>query len=103
MDEPALTRILLSYTEGLDPAFEKKIRSFYSGIRDYFQATLKEGQRLGLIAKGDARLQALFTIGALKEVLLESATHRVELPREELVQAFYRHFQSGFLRMPERR
>src|SRR5436190_22459456 len=32
LDDPALTRILLSYAAGLDPGFMTKFRSFYDGV-----------------------------------------------------------------------
>jgi AcrR family transcriptional regulator len=54
LDDPALTRLLLSYAGGLDPAFVTKVESFYDGAKALLRASLEEGQRLGIVAKGDA-------------------------------------------------
>lgn len=99
--EPELTRLLLSYASGLDPAFLKKIRSFYDGVRVLIETTLAEGQKMGIVAQGDPRLFALWSIGALKEVLLDFAVHGTQRPREELVDALFSLAQRGFLRIPE--
>lgn len=97
-DEPALGRILLSYAEGLDPAFVRKIRSFYAEVIALFEAALREGQAMGLVAPGDPRLMARFTIGALKEILLESMEEKPS--REELVDSLYAILLGGYLRIP---
>ncbi len=55
LDDPALTRILLSYAAGMDPAFVDKIRSFYDGVKALLSESLTEGQRLGIVAAGDPR------------------------------------------------
>ena len=99
--EPEVTRILLSYAEGLDPTFLKKIQSFYENMRRLIEETTREGQRMGIVAKGDPRLFALWSIGAMKEVLMDWAVHGTERPREELVDALFSLAQSGFLRIPE--
>src|SRR6185369_7319448 len=52
LDDPALTRILLSSAAGLDPAFVTKIRSFYDGARTLLEHSLGEGQRLGIVGPG---------------------------------------------------
>src|SRR4051794_25879456 len=48
LDDPELTQILLSYAAGLDPQFTAKVRSFYDGTKALLQASLMEGQRLGI-------------------------------------------------------
>lgn len=101
LDDPALTRILLSYAAGLDPAFVAKIRSFYEGTRRLLTEALEEGQRMGIIAPGDANLYATFTIGALKEILLETATTKKARPREEIVTALFELLERGYLRVGE--
>lgn len=99
--EPEVTRILLSYAEGLDPSFLKKIGSFYESVRQLISKTAAEGQKMGLVAPGDTRLFALWTIGGLKEVLMDWALHGTERPREELVDALFSLAQRGFLRIPQ--
>jgi len=102
-EDPALTRILLSYASGLDAAFVEKLRSFYEGVRTLLAGALAEGQEMGIVAPGDTRLYASFTIGALKEILFEAAVEEQTRPREELVEALFGLLQSGYLRIPRRR
>jgi len=100
LDDPELTRILLSYAAGLDPAFIAKIRSFYDTVKELMRESLAEGQRLGIVAPGDTTLYATFTIGALKEVLLESAVSNRPIAREEIVTSLCRLLEAGYLRIP---
>jgi AcrR family transcriptional regulator len=99
-DDPALTRILLSYAAGLDPAFVRKIGSFYESSRKMLRLALIEGQRLGIVAPGDADSYATFTLGALKEILLETATKKRPRGREEIVGELFRFLEGGYLRVP---
>ena len=98
LDDPALTRILLSYATGMDPAFVAKIRSFYDGVRAILSASLAEGQRLGIVAAGDTRLFATFTVGALKELLAEGVDGEMPRAREEIVDNLFSFLRSGYLR-----
>jgi AcrR family transcriptional regulator len=98
LDDPALTRILMSYATGMDPAFVAKIRSFYDGVKAILASSLTEGQRLGIVAAGDPRLYATFTVGALKELLAASVDGETPLAREEIVDALFTFLQAGYLR-----
>jgi AcrR family transcriptional regulator len=97
LDDPALTRILISYATGMDPAFVAKIRSFYDGVKAILADSLSEGQRLGIVAPGDPRRLATFTVGALKEILAEGAEGEA-IAREEIVDALFSFLQAGYLR-----
>ncbi len=99
LDDPALTKILFSYAAGLDPAFVTAIRSFYEGSRALLEASLIEGQTLGIVAPGDARLFATFTLGALKELVFENVTADKPMPREEIVNELFAFLQGGYLRI----
>jgi AcrR family transcriptional regulator len=99
LDDPALTRILLSYAAGLDPAFMTKIRSFYDGVRTLLERSLAEGQRLGIVGPGEPKLLSTFTIGALKEILSENVAAEAARPREEIVAHLFAFLQSGYLRI----
>src|SRR5687768_16599801 len=48
-EDPALTRIMLSYAGGLDPAFVEKLRSFYEGLRTLLATALADGQEMGIV------------------------------------------------------
>lgn len=99
LDDPALTRILLSYAAGLDPAFVAKIRSFYDGVGAMLEQSLAEGQRLGIVGAGDPKLLATFTIGALKELLFGHINDEATRPREEIVANLFAFLESGYLRI----
>jgi AcrR family transcriptional regulator len=98
LDDPALTKILLSYAAGMDPAFVTKIQSFYDGVKALLAGSLEEGQRLGIVAEGDGVLFATFTVGALKELLAEDVAGAKPMAREEIVDALFRFLQAGYLR-----
>jgi len=100
LDDPVVTQILLSYTAVPDQKFLQKIRSFYDGVARMLAAALRNGQKMGVIEEGDADLFATFTIGALKETLLELAMTRQSVSREQLVTALTKLLESGYLRMP---
>ncbi|APR81237.1 Transcriptional regulator, TetR family protein [Minicystis rosea] len=98
LDDPALTRILLSYATGMDPAFVTKMKSFYDGVKALLAASLKEGQSLGIVAEGDPELLATFSVGALKELLAEKVVAEAPMAREDIVDALFRFLQAGYLR-----
>jgi AcrR family transcriptional regulator len=99
LDDPTLTSILLSYAAGLDPAFITQIRAFNQGVKRLLVESLQDGQRLGIVAPGDPKLYATFTIGALKEVLFENALGEQARPREEIVTALFDLLGRGYLRI----
>jgi AcrR family transcriptional regulator len=99
LDDPAVTQILLSYTAVPDQKFLQKIRSFYSGVKRLLSEALENGQHMGIVAAGDTELFATFTLGALKETLLEIAMSGKSYSREELVAELYGLLGSGYLRM----
>lgn len=101
LDDPALTSILLSHAAGLDPAFVKQLRAFRQEVKLLLQASLAEGQRLGIVQQGDTELYATFTMGALKEVLFENALEVQVYPRERIVTALYDLLRRGYLRADE--
>ncbi len=98
LDDPALTRILLSYAAGLDPAFVKKVADFYEVVRRQLGDALRDGQGLGIVAPGDADFYATLTLGALKEVLLEASSDAKPRHREEIVGKLFAFLESGYLR-----
>lgn len=99
LDDPALTRILLSYAAGLDPAFVKKVADFYEVVRRQLGDALRDGQALGIVASGDADFYATLTLGALKEVLLEASHEAKPRHREEIVGKLFAFLEAGYLRV----
>jgi len=101
LDDRTVTQILLSYAAVPDQRFLEKIRSFYEGVKTMLSAALKNGQKMGLVEDGDTDLFATFTIGALKESLLELAMTRRSHSRERLVTALDSLLERGYLRIPK--
>jgi AcrR family transcriptional regulator len=99
LDDLALTRLLLSYAAGLDPAFVRKVGSFYETTRQLLRESLEEGQSLGLVAEGDPDFLATVTVGMLKEVLLEASLAEQPRSREDIVAQLFRFLQQGYLRV----
>src|SRR5262249_11540960 len=85
LDDPLVTQLLLSYTAVPDQKFLEKIRCFYDGVKQMLATALQSGQEMGIVVQGDTDLFATFTIGALKECLLEIAMTGKSHSREELV------------------
>jgi hypothetical protein len=104
LEDPALAQILFSYAAGLDPAFVGRMRLFYEALHQLLQASLDEGQTLGIVEKGNTRAYATFTIGGLKELVLDAAVSGRVTPqdRDSLEQAVLDMLQSGYLRLPAR-
>lgn len=98
--DPALTRLLLSYAAGLDPAFVQKIGSFYESARSMLSAALEEGQRLGIVGAGSPDFFATVTLGMIKEVLQEASNPERARPREDIVRDIFDFLQGGYLRVP---
>lgn len=98
LDEPETTQLLLTHAAGMDKDFTENLRAFDRGVRQLLTESLTEGQSLGIVAPGDPALYAIFAIGALKEVLLASATGDIRVDRERIVKALYALLEQGFLR-----
>lgn len=99
LEDRATTTILLSGTVGVDPAFDKKVEGFYEEVLTLMEESLREGQELGIVQKGNARVFALLTMGALKELLSRIVVRGWEHPTEELVEEIFTFFRGGYLRM----
>jgi AcrR family transcriptional regulator len=98
LDEPETTQLLLTHAAGMDKDFTENLRAFDRGVRQLLTESLCDGQSLGIVAQGDPALYAIFAIGALKEVLLASATSDSVVDREGIVKALYALLENGFLR-----
>lgn len=100
VDDPSTLRMLFSHASGLDPAFTVKIDSFYEGLKTLLGESLTLGQELGIVAPGDTWLYASFTIGAVKEILMEAAIRETSRKsREEIVDVLFELLQGGYLRV----
>ena len=71
LEDRATTKILLSDALGVDPAFDRKLLSFYDEMSSLLERSLSDGQALGVVREGDVRLMSWLAMGALKEVMFQ--------------------------------
>ena len=102
LNERDMTKILLSDAAGIDPTFDRRLRTFYDEVVQLLTQSLRDGQALGIVGDGEPRVLAHLAIGALKEILVQVVTLGL---REESADAtadqvfgFLRH---GLLRIDE--
>jgi len=99
LEDRATTKILLSDAVGVDPLFERKLHSFYDEIARLIDESLRDGQALGVVAKGDTRVWAYLTLGALKELLYQVVLRGWEQPSERIVEEIFAFLSEGYLRV----
>jgi AcrR family transcriptional regulator len=93
------TKILLADAVGLDPAFDRKLQSFYEVVESLLVESLREGQELGVVAAGDARMFAYLIIGAMKETLVQVVRREAPYSEKEIVDGIYEFLRHGCLRI----
>jgi AcrR family transcriptional regulator len=99
LEDRATTKILLSDALGVDPAFDRKLLSFYDEISTLLESSLSDGQGLGIVSQGDVRLMSWLMMGALKEVMFQIVQRGAEYEEEKLVEGAFAFFRSGNLRV----
>ncbi len=97
----AMTKILFTDAVGVDPAFDRKLQTFYDTVVQLLTESLKDGQALGIVADGEPRVLAYLTIGALKELLYQAVTLGfAEESADVLTQQMFTFLGGGYLRLP---
>jgi AcrR family transcriptional regulator len=100
--ERAMTKILFTDAAGVDPAFDRKLATFYDTVVQLLTESLKDGQALGIVDDGEPRVLAYLTIGALKELLYQAVTLGfAEETADVLTQQMYGFLSRGYLRVRE--
>jgi AcrR family transcriptional regulator len=98
----AMTKILFTDAVGIDPAFDRKLQTFYDTVVQLLTESLKDGQALGIVADGEPRVLAYLTIGALKELLYQAVTLGfAEESADVLTQQMFTFLAGGYLRLPD--
>jgi AcrR family transcriptional regulator len=98
--ERSMTKILITdAASGVDPAFDRKLATFYDAMVGLLTESLKDGQALGIVADGEPRVFAYLTIGALKELLYQAVTLGLaEESADALTNQIEGFLSSGYLR-----
>ena len=97
IEEKLTTKMLLSDANGVDPALDRKVHSFFEQVRALLEEALIDGQELGIVTSGNARMQAIFIIGAHKEVMNQVVVRGWDDPEEEIVDALFAFLRDGAL------
>jgi AcrR family transcriptional regulator len=98
LEEPGTTKILLSDAVGLDPGFDRKLLLFYEQIGKLLEDSLIDGQERGIVAAGDARMFAILTLGAMKEIMYQVVMHGLDYSEPRIVSEMFGFLSSGYLR-----
>ena len=99
LEDRSTTKILLSDALGVDPAFDRKLLSFYDEMSTQLESSLRDGQALGIVREGDVRLMSWLTMGALKEAMFQIVQRGAEYDEDKLVEGAYQYFTGGYLRV----
>ena len=99
LEDRPTTKILLSDAVGLDPSFDRKLQSFYEVVENLLSESLREGQELGVVAQGDARMFAYLILGAMKEILYQVVRREAAYSEKEVVDGIYDFLGQGCLRI----
>lgn len=99
LEDRATTKILLSDAVGLDPAFDRKLLVFYEEALKLIEESIREGQELGIVMPGNARIYAVLAMGAMKEILYQVVMRDLDLDEDAIVTGLYELFSRGFLKL----
>ena len=99
LEDRATTKILLASASGIDPAFDRKMTAFFDEVATLLEQSLRDGQELGIVAKGDTRMFAYLTMGSLKELLFELVVRGWDHPEERIAEEIFLFFRAGYLRV----
>jgi AcrR family transcriptional regulator len=99
LEDRSTTKILLTAAVGLDPTFDRKLASFYGVVENLLEESLREGQDLGVVAPGDARMFAYLILGAMKEILYQVVHRETAYSEKEIVGGIYDFLGHGCLRI----
>jgi AcrR family transcriptional regulator len=103
LGDRALTKILLTDAVGIDPAFDRKLSTFYETVVQLLVESLRDGQALGIVGDGEPRVLAYLSIGALKELLYQAVTLGfAEETADVLTEQIFTFLSGGYLRVSER-
>jgi AcrR family transcriptional regulator len=99
LEDRPTTKILLTDAIGLDPAFDRKLQSFYEVVEGLLVESLTEGQELGVVAPGDPRMFAYLILGAMKEILYQVVRREAAYSESQVVEGIYDFLGHGCLRV----
>ncbi|MFO0663494.1 MAG: TetR/AcrR family transcriptional regulator [Polyangiaceae bacterium] len=99
LEDPDTTKILLSAAVGVDEDFDRRLIGFYEEVGKLLEESLTDGQALGIVASGDARMLSILTLGALKELLYQIVMRGLPYDANAVTAALYAFLKNGVLRV----
>lgn len=99
LTDKATTKILLADAMGVDPAFDRRISTFFDEVLLLLEESLSDGQRLGIVKAGNPRLLAFVVFGALKEVLFQVVVRGAKVPMHAWKEEIFSFLKEGALRL----
>ncbi len=69
LEDPDMTRIVLSRAGGLDSEFDSKLQEFYKTVLGTIESSLQHGIELGLVRECNPKIIACCVLGSMKEVV----------------------------------
>jgi len=99
LEDRATTKILLADALGVDPAFDRRLHSFYDEVGKLLEQSLRDGQELGIVEIGDAAMYAIMTLGVVKELLYQVILRGWDHPEETIVEEIFSFLRRGYLRV----
>lgn len=98
-EQRALTKILLSDAVGLDAEFDRKLLGFYQHVSSLLESALRDGQEMGVVRACDVSVNAVFILGALKELLYQVVMRERQVEVEACVEQFLAFLRGGILEL----
>lgn len=99
LEDRSTTKILLTDAVGVDPAFDRKLQSFYEVVENLLVESLREGQELGIVAPGDPRMFAFLMMGVLKEILYQVVRRDAPYSEDDVADGIFSFLERGCLRV----
>lgn len=97
LENPELTRIVLEKAGGLDDEARVQLQAFYSKIFNRIKGAIEDGQRMGILRRGDSAVITACVLGALKEPAYQVALGTVKLEPEHIVSGVFDILSGGLL------
>jgi AcrR family transcriptional regulator len=99
LEEQRFTKLLLLDAVGMENELGGRLSTFWDSVTNRITGPLQEGQELGVVRAGDARLMAIMIIGAVKELILQGLLHEVPIKIETIEQAIIEYNIHGILQL----
>jgi len=85
-ERPEVARILFNEAVGLDGEIDARLDEFYGGLIGRIAASIRKGIALGLVKESNPEIAACIIIGAVKELMIQSAFfRRISADRQAIV------------------